>query len=86
MLKPKNLLNVLAVLLMAAAVVLVNLGIMYSSVPHYEQMGWAIFCCFNALWIFVLGLGSAVYAGSDTVNFNQLDADQRIRERIARES
>lgn len=70
-------LRTVGVLLIVGALVLVNLAIYYSSEPRYAQMGWAIFCGFNAIWIAVLGVLGLCYAESHDVAMRQLDWNER---------
>lgn len=72
----KLLLRVLGATLIIVALLGVNGAIYYSSVPHYQQMGWALFCAVNAIWIGALGLIAFVVAESDEVALRQLDRDR----------
>lgn len=77
--KLKHILWGLSVLLIIAGVVMQNLAVMYSSIPHYHQMGWAIFCSLNGIWILALGVISLLVAESHDVAMRQLDWDQGDR-------
>lgn len=61
----------------ASALVMVNLAIYYSSTPHYAQMGWAIFCGVNAIWVAVVGLLCLLYAESREMEMKQLDRNRK---------
>lgn len=63
-------------LLIAVALLGFNMAILYSSVPHYEQQGWAEFCGFNACWLLALGILSLIYSESHEVAMRQLDWDR----------
>lgn len=79
MIKLKLLLWGVGVLLLAGAIVMLNLAIMYSSEPHYRQMGWALFCSVNAIWVGVLGVICFIAAESHQVAMRQLDWDERAK-------
>lgn len=72
----------LGLLLIAGAIVMENLAIYYSSVPHFEQMGWALFCGFNGLFVAVLGAISIVVAESHGVAMRQLDYERAQKEAV----
>lgn len=70
-------LRVASGVLIASALVMVNLAIYFSSYPDEEQMGWAIFCGFNAIWIAVVGVLCLVYAESREMEMKQLDRNRK---------
>jgi len=82
--KLKNILRGLGVLLIASFAVLQNLAVMYSSIPHYHQEGWAIFCSMNGILLGVLGVISLLVSESNDVAMRQLDRDRQCS--LSRES
>lgn len=73
----KTQLRALAAALILAALLLQNGAIYYSSTPHYQQQGWAIFCSFNGIWIGVLGVLTLCFSESSEVAMRQLSHDRQ---------
>lgn len=76
----KTILRAIGAILIATALVMMNLAIYYSSVPHFQQMGWAIFCGVNALWVGIGGVLLLFVADSHEVAMRQLDYNRRENE------
>lgn len=72
----------LGITLWVVVVALANLAIYYSSFPHNSEMGWAICCGVNAVWVFLVGGFFILASDSPTVRYRQLDKD-REREAVA---